>query len=133
MVRYCSKNQPGPSEEYWGDESNNQLGRTYKPQERRHEEKVQPKTGLGKDEFMQGFPTQPACPYAHITSFPTNAMVNQPVKFDASKSHDCDNQPCKNYVWDFGDGTPKVTTTKPVTNHAYKKPVTNIIKSWTFI
>ncbi len=125
-----AKKQPGPSsnmysepeEEYWCDDSSNMLGKKYKPQERRHDEKEAPKYGAGPEEFMEGFPLQPACPYAHITSFPTNAMANQPVKFDASKSHDCDNQPCKNYVWDFGDGSPPVTTTTPVTNHAYKKP-----------
>eukprot|EP00486_Rosalina_sp_Unknown_P002057 CAMPEP_0201566218 /NCGR_PEP_ID=MMETSP0190_2-20130828/5869_1 /ASSEMBLY_ACC=CAM_ASM_000263 /TAXON_ID=37353 /ORGANISM="Rosalina sp." /LENGTH=82 /DNA_ID=CAMNT_0047984651 /DNA_START=1 /DNA_END=245 /DNA_ORIENTATION=- len=33
-----------------------------------------------------------------------------------------DGDPCKKFVWDFGDGSPLETTTEPVTNHAYDEP-----------
>eukprot|EP01084_Bolivina_argentea_P315398 546417_1 len=115
----AAHNQAGPSDEMY--ESNNIGGKDYKPQQRRVEEKEYPQAGTGPEETMTGFPLDPAGPYAAVTSFPTNAMVNQPVKFDASKSHDCDHQPVVNYVWNFGDGTPEVTTTKPFVDHPYKK------------
>ncbi len=35
------------------------------------------------------------------------------VTFDAGKSHDMDKDPLKQFVCDFGDGTPKVTTKEP--------------------
>ena len=120
-----------PEEEYWGDDASNIPGKSHRPQQRKHDEKEPPRYGSGPEEQDEGFPLDPAGPYAHIQSFPTNAMVNQPVKFDASKSHDCDNQPVKKYVWDFGDGSPQVTTTGPYTTHPYKKaqvyPVTVVV------
>ncbi len=64
----------------------------------------------------------PTLPYAAVSSTPKDPKPNEPVKFDASKSVDCDGDPVKNYVWDFGDFSPPVTTTKPVVNHAYSKP-----------
>ena len=66
----------------------------------------------------------PTLPYAAVSSTPKDPKPRDPVKFDASKSVDCDGDPVKNYVWDFGDFSPKVTTTKPVVNHAYEKPGT---------
>eukprot|EP01083_Nonionella_stella_P291593 992108_1 len=71
-------------------------------------------------------------PYASVTSSPKQSTVDEPVEFDASKSHDADNKPCTSYVWDFGDGTPKQTTDVPRTKHPYKKcgtyPVTVQVK-----
>merc|ERR1712087_325048 len=30
--------------------------------------------------------------------------------------------PCKSFVWDFGDGTPKTKTNGPYTQHKYENP-----------
>ena len=67
-------------------------------------------------------------PYAAVSSTPPEAKPKEPVRFDASKSHDMDGDPCKTFKWDFGDGTPEVTTTTPITNHAYDKPGTYPVK-----
>ena len=61
-------------------------------------------------------------PVAKVSSNPPDARPKQPVTFDASKSHDMDKKPCIKFVWDFGDGSPKKTTTTPVTKHPYAKP-----------
>eukprot|EP01084_Bolivina_argentea_P067195 122428_1 len=61
-------------------------------------------------------------PYAAVASTPPDAQPKEPVRFDASKSHDQDGDPCKTFTWDFGDGTPKKTTKTPVVKHPYKKP-----------
>eukprot|EP01084_Bolivina_argentea_P151404 264257_1 len=67
---------------------------------------------------------EPNAPYAVVNSTPTNAKPSQPVTIDASESQDIDAEPCKNFVFDFGDGTPPVETTKPVINHAFSEPGT---------
>jgi PKD repeat protein len=63
-------------------------------------------------------------PFAHLTSDPQYAEPKEPVTFDASKSHDMDGDPCKKFIWDYGDGTPPETTSEPVTNHVYNEPGT---------
>merc|ERR1712154_323567 len=67
-------------------------------------------------------------PYAAVSSPPPDANPKEPVLFDASKSHDMDGDPCKTFKWDFGDGSPPVTTTTPITNHVYDKPGTYPVK-----
>ena len=67
-------------------------------------------------------------PYVAVSSTPSNAKPKQPVKFDASKSIDFEGDPCKSYVWDFGDNTVPVTTTKPWVNHPYEEPGTYPVK-----
>ncbi len=52
----------------------------------------------------------------------------EPVTFDAGKSHDMDGDPLKTYEWDFGDGTPKVTTKGPIVKHAFDQPGTYPVK-----
>ena len=99
-----------------------QKGMTYPDNRLREEKKYDPDTGVGEDEFFSNNPTDPADPYAHLTSNPTTQFVNKPVDFDASKSHDCDHEPCVKYVFDFGDGSPKETSDKPIVPHSYKYP-----------
>ena len=70
----------------------------------------------------------PTLPYAAISSTPKQPKQKEAVAFDASKSVDCDGDPIKNFVWDFGDFSPKVTTTKPVVNHAFDKAGTYPVK-----
>ena len=60
-------------------------------------------------------------PYAALKSNPKESLVNQPVNFDASESKDFEGGPCKTFVWNFGDNTPRVTTKEPYTKHPYKK------------
>eukprot|EP00486_Rosalina_sp_Unknown_P005971 CAMPEP_0201564646 /NCGR_PEP_ID=MMETSP0190_2-20130828/3140_1 /ASSEMBLY_ACC=CAM_ASM_000263 /TAXON_ID=37353 /ORGANISM="Rosalina sp." /LENGTH=186 /DNA_ID=CAMNT_0047981109 /DNA_START=54 /DNA_END=610 /DNA_ORIENTATION=- len=45
-------------------------------------------------------------PYAELHSHPKETEPQEPVDFDASKSHDYENKPCVKFVWDFGDGSP---------------------------
>jgi PKD repeat protein len=61
-------------------------------------------------------PPQP--PIASFTYTPTYPEVNQVVTFDASASYDPDGN-IVSYTWDFGDGTPPVTESDPITYHAY--------------
>jgi len=61
-------------------------------------------------------------PFADLASNPKDTYPHEPVNFDASKSHDADKMPCKSFVWEFGDGTPKQRTNEPFTTHKYEKP-----------
>ena len=63
-----------------------------------------------------------APPYAHLASQPKDTYPFEVVNFDASKSHDMHNQPCKSFLFDFGDGTPPVKSLSPYTTHKYEKP-----------
>ncbi len=65
-------------------------------------------------------------PYANLQSKPKETSPYEPVDFDASKSHDANNMPCKSFVWDFGDDTPKQKTNQPYIQHKYEKPGTKI-------
>ena len=80
--------------------------------------------GVGEEESFSYTPPDPAGPAAKVTSNPTIAKIKEPVNFDASKSHDCDNEPCKTFKWDFGDGSPAVITKEPYTKHPYEHPGT---------
>eukprot|EP01084_Bolivina_argentea_P067196 122429_1 len=58
-------------------------------------------------------------PVADVESHPHESVPKQPVIFDASKSQDFQGNPCKKFVWDFGDGSPKKTSTTPIVQHPY--------------
>lgn len=64
----------------------------------------------------------PTEPYASIKSTPTNASPSQPVRFDASDSQDCDGDAPLEYQWDFGDGTPTISTQKAFIDHTFDAP-----------
>eukprot|EP01084_Bolivina_argentea_P101890 182614_1 len=113
----------GNPQSYTDNENSGIGGKRYPDNRRRHEEKEEPSSGVGQDEFMSNIPpTDPADPYAHLSSNPTTAKINQPVDFDASKSHDCDHEPCVKYTFDFGDGSPKESSNKPIVPHKYQHP-----------
>jgi len=57
-------------------------------------------------------------PVASFTFTPTAPNVSQIVTFNATASSDPDGT-IASYEWDFGDGTPIVTETDPITTHAY--------------
>ena len=61
-------------------------------------------------------PPQP--PIAAFTYTPTYPEANQAVTFNASASYDPDGY-IVSYKWDFGDGTPPVIESDPVTYHTY--------------
>ena len=59
-----------------------------------------------------------ARPTAEFTFSPTAPRVGQAVNFNASASL-APNSRIVSYRWDFGDGTPLVTTAEPTIAHAY--------------
>ena len=67
-------------------------------------------------------------PYVAVSSTPTNPKPKEPVKFDASDSHDKDKDPCKTFLWDFGDGSPPKETKTPIVNHSFEEPGTYPVK-----
>jgi PKD repeat protein len=71
---------------------------------------------------------QPRAPNAVLTTNPPTVKPKELVTADASKSRDQDNDPCVNFAFDFGDGTPVVVSNKPVVKHAYDYPGTYPVK-----
>jgi PKD repeat protein len=59
-------------------------------------------------------------PIANFTFTPVYPYVGDNVTFNASSSTS-DNAMIVSYVWDFGDGSPKVNETDPITTHVYQK------------
>jgi len=57
-------------------------------------------------------------PVANFTWTPLNPTVYQTVNFDASASTP-DGGTIVSYMWDFGDGTPLVSETGPITTYTY--------------
>jgi PKD repeat protein len=63
-------------------------------------------------------------PVAAVLPSATNVAPGGTITFDASQSHAPDilpNDQIVRFVWDFGDGTPKQTTTNPTTSHTYQR------------
>lgn len=58
---------------------------------------------------------------AYVTASPTSAAVGASVSFDASKTTPPADLPVA-VAWDFGDGSPLVTTSTPTVSHTYQKP-----------
>ncbi|HEX8731577.1 MAG TPA: PKD domain-containing protein [Ktedonobacterales bacterium] len=58
---------------------------------------------------------------AYVSASPTSAAVGASVSFDASKTTPPADQPVA-VAWDFGDGSPLVTTSTPTVAHTYQKP-----------
>jgi len=57
-------------------------------------------------------------PIACFTFSPTNPVEDEPVTFDAQCSEDLDGT-IVSYTWNFGDGTPTVTTGSPTISHTF--------------
>jgi PKD repeat protein len=60
-----------------------------------------------------------ASPTAVFVFSPTAPRVNQNIAFNASGSRAPAGQTIVSYTWDFGDGTPRVTTASPTFNRVY--------------
>jgi chitodextrinase len=58
-------------------------------------------------------------PTAQFVFSPTNPRVGLAVNFNASASRPPAGGSIVSYTWDFGDGTPRVTTGSPVQNHTF--------------
>jgi PKD repeat protein len=59
-------------------------------------------------------------PQAAFTYYPVDAYVTLAITFDASASTaEGYNVTIVNYLWDFGDGSAKVSTSSPVTTHIF--------------
>jgi len=57
-------------------------------------------------------------PIASFTYSPNNPYVGDTVTFNASQTYDPDGS-IVSYFWDFGDGSPLINTSNPVTTHIY--------------
>jgi glucose/arabinose dehydrogenase len=62
-------------------------------------------------------------PAAKATATPNSGPLPLDVTFDASASRDPDGDPLT-YVWDFGDGSPSVSTAESVVTHRYDRTAT---------
>jgi PKD repeat protein len=60
-----------------------------------------------------------ATPTAAFVFSPSSPRVNQNIAFNASGSRAPAGQTIVSYTWDFGDGTPLVTTAQPTINRLY--------------
>ena len=58
-------------------------------------------------------------PTAAFVFSPTNPRVGQSVNFNASASRGPAGSSIASYTWDFGDGSPRVTTGSPVVSKTY--------------
>jgi chitodextrinase len=58
-------------------------------------------------------------PTAAFVFSPTNPRVGQSVNFNASGSRPPAGSSIASYTWDFGDGSPRVTTASPVVSKTY--------------
>jgi PKD repeat protein len=63
--------------------------------------------------------TQGLQPTAQFVFSPTNPRVGQNLNFNASASRPPAGGSIVSYTWDFGDGTPRVTTGSPVQSHTF--------------
>ncbi|MGH8539749.1 MAG: PKD domain-containing protein, partial [Stenotrophobium sp.] len=61
----------------------------------------------------------PDTPGASLSASPSSGSIGVTVNFDASGSHDTDGDAITQYVFDFGDGSPKLTTAAATAGHTY--------------
>lgn len=76
--------------------------------------------GISEDStvLFQPAPPVPQPPFADFFYYPSYPNSNEMVTFNASESYDPDGY-IVSYSWDFGDETPIVIESNPITNHTY--------------
>jgi PKD repeat protein len=68
-------------------------------------------------------------PQANFTASKTTITPGETITFDATNGYDPDpNGKITQYLWDFGDDTPLVTETDPITEHTYQQEGTYTVK-----
>uniref|UniRef100_UPI002AD47AB9 PKD domain-containing protein n=1 Tax=Frankia sp. Cr2 TaxID=3073932 RepID=UPI002AD47AB9 len=75
------------------------------------------------------FAQQDQPPKAALTANPSSDYDNVDTRLDASGSSDNDSTPIRDYTFDFGDGSPRVTQTDPRVSHTYSM---NPAKKYTY-
>merc|ERR1711971_1381692 len=60
-------------------------------------------------------------PFCVIQSVPTESRANELVVFDASQSHGSAGGECKEFTFDFGDGSEPVSSSNAVQTHAMRE------------
>lgn len=76
--------------------------------------------GAASDRGADEYYNKPPVPAISVAK--TDYAVNEPVTFDGTKSVDPEalsGGGIKSYAWDFGDGSPRVSTATPTVQHAY--------------
>jgi PKD repeat protein len=58
-------------------------------------------------------------PIANFTYTPSEPIQFEEITFNASLSYSPANKTIISYIWDFGDGSPVVVESDPITTHAY--------------
>ena len=116
---------PGAEGNYWSDyrgvDDGSGVGRWGEPREANDTIGDTKVPHLGVDWYPLMHPWTPIplpWPVAIFTYSPPEPIVNQPVTFNASESYDPDGF-IVSYEWDFGDTTPIVVETDPITNHTF--------------
>jgi PKD repeat protein len=66
-------------------------------------------------------------PSAAFVFSPTNPRANQGLNFNASASRAPAGSSIVSYTWDFGDGSPRVTTGSAVISKSYAVPATYVV------
>ena len=117
---------PGAEGNYWSDyrgaDDGSGVGRWGEPREANDTigDTLIPHLGLDWYPLMHPWTPIPSpWPVALFTYSPPEPIVNLITTFNASESYDPDGF-IKSYEWDFGDNTPIVIETDPITTHVYK-------------
>lgn len=77
-------------------------------------------------DVVDGYFTACGPPKVVFTYSPGSPFINQEVTFNAADSKSSSGE-IINYMWNFGDSTPTVTETDPITNYAYTVEGTYIV------
>jgi hypothetical protein len=83
---------------------------------------VPPQCALGTGAYYGTSGPTETKPVARFTVQPSSPQAGSAATFDGSASSDADGDLIEGYIWNFGDGTPTVTSFFPTTTHSYASP-----------